>query len=49
MEGVFKLVVRDGQRVGQGMPGFPDMKDTELEALRHFIRRTAHTDLNVND
>ena len=42
MEPYFRSVVRDGERLGRGMPGFPDIKDAELEALRHYIRRMAH-------
>ena len=42
MEAVFRSVVRDGARVARAMPGFPDIKDRELEALRHYIRRAAH-------
>ena len=34
MEAVFRSVVRDGARVARAMPGFPDIKDRELEALR---------------
>ncbi len=43
MEPYFKSVVRDGERTPRGMPGFPDIKDSELEALRHYIRRRAHS------
>lgn len=42
MEPFFSRIVRDGERLGRGMPGFPDLTDEELEALRHYIRRTAH-------
>lgn len=46
MEALFTAVVRDGQRVARGMPGFPDIKDVELQALRHYIRKMAHDSLN---
>ncbi len=42
MEPFFTNVVRGGERLGRGMPGFPELSDKELEALRHYIRRTAH-------
>ena len=45
MESLFAAIVRDGDRVGRGMPGFPDLTDTELEALRHYIRDMAHASL----
>jgi quinohemoprotein ethanol dehydrogenase len=45
MEPFFASIVRDGERVGQGMPGYPDITDAELKALRHFIRSKAHAAL----
>ena len=45
MESLFAAIVRDGDRVGRGMPGFPDLTDAELEALRHYIRDMAHASL----
>ena len=41
----FAQVVRDGERMPRGMPGFPDITDKELDALRHYIRREAHAAL----
>ena len=43
MESVFATVVRDGERVARGMPGYPDVTDAQLLAIRHFLRRQAHT------
>lgn len=40
-EAAFSAVVRDGTKIGMGMPAYPDMSDEELEALRHFIRKRA--------
>ena len=42
MEPFFKAIVRGGDRVGRGMPGYPDLTDEELEALRHYVRQVAH-------
>ena len=42
MTPVFTSIVRDGTRLARGMPGFPDITDEEMQALRHFIRRQAH-------
>jgi quinohemoprotein ethanol dehydrogenase len=38
----FAAVVRDGSRVDRGMPPFAGLQDTELEALRHYIRAIAN-------
>ena len=45
MDAVFAAIVRDGDRVGRGMPGYPELTDAELEALRHYIRDMAHASL----
>jgi quinohemoprotein ethanol dehydrogenase len=37
----FASIVRDGARVGRGMPAFPHLSDDELSGLQHFIRRRA--------
>jgi len=37
----FASVVRDGAKADLGMPGRADMTDGELEALRHYIRKSA--------
>ena len=42
MESVFADVVRKGQRVSRGMPGYPDLTNKELLSLRHYIRQRAH-------
>jgi quinohemoprotein ethanol dehydrogenase len=42
MEKSFTSVVRDGERVARGMPGFPGITDAQLTAIRHYIRREAH-------
>ncbi len=44
MEPVFRSIVRDGARNARGMPGFPDLADTDLQALRHYVRHVAHAD-----
>ncbi len=38
----FKAVVREGAKTGMGMPKFPDLTDSTLMAIQHFIRREAH-------
>jgi len=43
-----RTVVRDGERLSRGMPGYPDMTDQELEAMRHYIRREAHAAAGVS-
>jgi len=48
MEALFSSVVRDGERIGRGMPGFPDLTDKELTALRHYIRNKAHANLQAD-
>jgi len=42
MEAAFRSVVRDGERLARAMPGFPDITDAQLTAIRHYIRREAH-------
>ena len=42
MEPFLASIVRDGERLGRGMPGYPDITDEELEALRHYVRKVAH-------
>lgn len=42
MEPFFAAIVRDGERLARGMPGYPDITDEELEALRHYVRKVAH-------
>jgi quinohemoprotein ethanol dehydrogenase len=37
----FTQVINEGILRQQGMPGFPELKPEELEALRHYIVRTA--------
>jgi quinohemoprotein ethanol dehydrogenase len=37
----FAHVVRDGALVSRGMPGFGELNDQQLEALRHFFRQRA--------
>jgi len=41
-------IVREGKRLDRGMPGYPDMSDAELVALRHYIRREAHAQTDIN-
>ncbi len=40
--GAFAAVVRGGTRVGRGMPAFAHLADAQLNAVRHYIRATAH-------
>ena len=47
MEPVFVSVVRDGERLGRGMPGFPTLTDEQLKAMRHYIRKVAHDALHT--
>ncbi|MDA1076180.1 MAG: PQQ-dependent dehydrogenase, methanol/ethanol family [Proteobacteria bacterium] len=42
MERFFVNIVRDGERVGRGMPGYPEITNHQIEALRHYIRQAAH-------
>lgn len=49
MEGAFASVVRGGDRVARGMPGYPDLTDKELHALRQYIRQMAHKALNAEE
>ena len=41
----FASVVRDGTRVGMGMPAFPDISDEQLDGLRTYIRMVARKSL----
>jgi quinohemoprotein ethanol dehydrogenase len=38
---LFRRIVRDGARSGQGMPRYQELSDEMLEALRHYIRQRA--------
>ena len=31
--------------MNRGMPGYPELSDEELEALRHYVRQVAHEGL----
>jgi hypothetical protein len=42
----FAEVVRDGARVADGMPVYPDLSDEELLEVRHYIRQQAELGLN---
>jgi len=42
-----KAVVRDGAKLPQGMPQFPEFTDTQIEGLQHYIRARARTALNL--
>lgn len=46
---IFASVVRDGSRAVGGMPAYPDMTDTMLDALRHYIRSAANDGLAGNE
>ena len=37
----FATVVRDGSRVAQGMPAYPELTEDQLLAIRHYIRYAA--------
>jgi quinohemoprotein ethanol dehydrogenase len=37
----FSDVVQGGTLVENGMPGFPELSDSALEQLRHYIRAKA--------
>jgi quinohemoprotein ethanol dehydrogenase len=39
--GAFASVVRDGAFVAHGMPGFPELNETQLKVLRQYIRTQA--------
>jgi hypothetical protein len=41
----FAHVVRDGALSPRGMPRFAELSNAQLEALIHFVRRTARNDL----
>ena len=47
MEAVFAAVLKGGDRVGRGMPAYPDLTKEELEALRHYIREMAHASITA--
>ena len=34
----FRQVVKEGALVPAGMPAFPEIDDTTLEAIRHYLR-----------
>jgi quinohemoprotein ethanol dehydrogenase len=38
----FQSIVKEGAKVGQGMPAFPDLTDEQLSSLMHYIRQMAH-------
>ncbi len=40
----FDGIVRQGALVSRGMPDFPELSDTELEAMRHYIRQQARSE-----
>jgi quinohemoprotein ethanol dehydrogenase len=42
---LFRRIVRDGARSGQGMPRYATFSDALLEALRHYIRQRAEAAL----
>jgi quinohemoprotein ethanol dehydrogenase len=42
---LFRRIVRDGARSGQGMPRYEELSDELLEALRHYIRQRAEAAL----
>ncbi len=42
---LFRRIVRDGVRSGQGMPRYEELSDDLLEALRHYIRQRAEAAL----
>ena len=41
----FTHVVRDGALAPRGMPQFAELSDGQLDALRHFVRQKARSDL----
>ncbi len=41
-EKVFESIVRGGALLDKGMPVYPTLSDDELEAIRHYIRKSAH-------
>ena len=43
----FAGAVRDGNRVERGMPPYPDLSDSQLTALRHYIRQQAERALEA--
>ena len=46
-EPAFRQVVVEGARALQGMPGFPELSDAEIESLMHFIRSRARESLEA--
>ena len=44
----FEDVVRRGTRVNRGMPRFPELTDSELTAIRHYIRQQADEALGAS-
>jgi quinohemoprotein ethanol dehydrogenase len=40
----FKRVLHDALLQAQGMPGFAELSDDEIEALRQYVRARAHSD-----
>jgi quinohemoprotein ethanol dehydrogenase len=43
----FAHIVRDGSLSARGMPRFAELTDSQLEALRHFVRQKARNDLSA--
>jgi quinohemoprotein ethanol dehydrogenase len=46
-EDLFTGIVRDGALRERGMPSFPELDQTDLLALRHYIRARAREDLST--
>jgi quinohemoprotein ethanol dehydrogenase len=44
----FAHVVRDGALTSRGMPQFAELTDEQLDALRHFVRQKARSDLRAS-
>ena len=38
----FQSLVKEGAKIGLGMPAFPDLTDEQLSSLMHYIRQVAH-------
>ncbi len=45
----FTRVVRDGTLTANGMPGFEELTERELESIRHYIRQQAEAGLASQD
>ena len=45
----FESIVRNGSRVSRGMPGYSDLTDRQLTAIRHYIRQQADAGLVSGD